>query len=222
MFAGHVGAGLAIGRMERRLNPGLVVLAALLLDVVLWILVLGGVERATIPADYAARRYLLFDFPVSHGMVLAAGWALAAAGAAALVARGGSVRPGRAAAVVGLAVASHELLDLLVHVPEIPLLGRSSPALGLGLWRVMPVALAAETAIAFGGLAWYLRGSDLPTGRRIGLVAVVAVVTALTVAGQTVAPAPPDVGTVAGSGLVSIAATVALVGWLGRTRSAGR
>jgi hypothetical protein len=42
MFAGHIGAGLALGRAERGVNVGVFVAAALLLDVVLWLLVLAG------------------------------------------------------------------------------------------------------------------------------------------------------------------------------------
>ncbi|MBV8784903.1 MAG: hypothetical protein JOZ67_12005, partial [Gammaproteobacteria bacterium] len=52
MFAGHMGAALALARAERRLNLGWLVLAALLLDVVLWLLVLAGVERVSIPVDF--------------------------------------------------------------------------------------------------------------------------------------------------------------------------
>ena len=53
MFAGHVGAGLAIGSAERRVNVGLFVAAALLLDIVLWLLVLAGCESVAIPSDFA-------------------------------------------------------------------------------------------------------------------------------------------------------------------------
>lgn len=119
MFAGHVGVALALGRAERRLNLGVVVLAALLLDVALWALVLAGVEHATIPADYAQRHYLVFDFPYSHGLVAAAVWSLLTALATWHWLRTRRWRS-RAALIVGLAVFSHFLLDALVHVPELP------------------------------------------------------------------------------------------------------
>ena len=44
MFAGHIGTALAIGSVERRVNVGAFVVAALLLDLVLWLLVLLGWE----------------------------------------------------------------------------------------------------------------------------------------------------------------------------------
>jgi hypothetical protein len=48
MFAGHVGVGLAIGRVERRVNVGVFVASALLLDFVLWLFVLGGLESMSV------------------------------------------------------------------------------------------------------------------------------------------------------------------------------
>ncbi|NML46394.1 hypothetical protein HHL11_21780 [Ramlibacter sp. G-1-2-2] len=63
MFAGHVGAALALGRMERRVNVAWFVLAALLLDVLLWLFVLLGWEAVTIPADFAQRHQPEFHFP---------------------------------------------------------------------------------------------------------------------------------------------------------------
>lgn len=42
MFVGHVGAAMVLHRAERRLNLGVFVFAALLLDVVLWAFVLQG------------------------------------------------------------------------------------------------------------------------------------------------------------------------------------
>jgi hypothetical protein len=45
MLAGHVGVALAIGRIERRVNVGVFVTAALLLDIWLWLFILLGWNR---------------------------------------------------------------------------------------------------------------------------------------------------------------------------------
>jgi hypothetical protein len=71
MFAGHVGAALAIGRGERRINPGIFVFASLLLDVLLWIFVLVGWEAVTIPPNFAFTHQPEFVFPHSHGLMAA-------------------------------------------------------------------------------------------------------------------------------------------------------
>ena len=152
MFAGHVGAALAIGRAERRVNVGAFVFAALLLDVVHWLLVLLGWESITIPPNFASTHQLEFFFPYSHGLLASIAWS-ALAGIAIFIwypqlKKGKS----RAAALVGTAVFSHWLLDALVHVPELPLAGASSMKVGLGLWQSMPVALVAEALILVVGL----------------------------------------------------------------------
>jgi len=67
MFAGHVGAALALGRGERRVNIGVFVAAAMLLDFTLWVLVLMGWESVIIPADFARTHQVRFVF--SHWLL---------------------------------------------------------------------------------------------------------------------------------------------------------
>ncbi len=72
MFAGHLGTALAFGRAERGVNVGVFVVAALLLDFLLWLFVLLGWESVTIPADFASKHQAEFVFPYSHaGMTIA-------------------------------------------------------------------------------------------------------------------------------------------------------
>lgn len=216
MFAGHIGAALVIGRVERRVNPGVLVLAALLLDVVLWLCVLLGWESVTIPEDFAATHQPVFVFPCSHGLLAALGWsALAGVTTVLGLARLGAARV-RASALVVLAVFSHWLLDALVHVPELPLAGMDSLKVGLGLWQHMPVALLAEAFLTVTGLGLYLAGAGLSRARQLGLAALTLITLGFTVLGMTVAPPPPSVTAMAASSLVTILVVSALAGWLGR------
>ena len=125
MFAGHIGAGLVMGRADRRINVGVLILAALLLDLLLWLFILLGWESASIPADFASSHQPHFTFPYSHGLVGSLAWSLLAA----LAAYWWFPRPGatklRLAALVGAAVFSHWLLDALVHAPELAARGPS-------------------------------------------------------------------------------------------------
>ena len=138
MFAGHIGAGLAIGRADRRINVGVLISAALLLDPVLWLFILLGWESVSIPADFAASHQPHFTFPYSHSLVGSLAWSVFAALAAYWwLPRSGGTKL-RAAALVGTAVFSHWLLDALVHAPELPLAGPQSRMVGLGLWACHP------------------------------------------------------------------------------------
>lgn len=79
MFAGHIGAALVIGRAERSVNVGVFALAALLLDVFLWLFVLAGWESVAIPVNFASTHQPEFVFPLfawltvevlaAHGLV---------------------------------------------------------------------------------------------------------------------------------------------------------
>ncbi len=222
MFAGHVGAGLLLGRGAREVNAGVFIAAALLLDLLLWMFVLLGWERAFVPPDFALTHQARFEFPWSHGLLASAAWSLLAATAACLLLRvrgsgqARDPRPLRAAALIAAAVISHWLLDALVHLPELPVAGPASPRLGLSLWQHMPAALAVESLLVVAGLWLYLRDSAWPRPRAIALCVLCLLLLAFTIVGMTVAPPPPSVAAMAWSSLLTLAIVCVLSLWLGR------
>ena len=216
MFAGHVGAALAIARAERRVNVGVFITAALVLDMVLWLLVLVGFESVDIPANFATTHQAEFRFPYSHGLIAGLAWSVLA-GVVALTSFGGPPRAKvRVAVLIGAAVFSHWLLDALVHAPELPLAGADSAKVGLGLWQNMPVALVTEAVIVVVGLGLFVAGTRLPRARTASLIALSLLLLAFTIAGMTIAPAPPSARAMAGSSLVTLVIVCALACWLGR------
>ncbi|MDH4060499.1 MAG: hypothetical protein OEU94_06770 [Aquincola sp.] len=215
MFAGHIGVALALGRVERGVNVGALVAGALWLDAVLWAFILLGWESVNIPADFGATHQAEFVFPYSHGLAAAVGWtALAAALALSGHARLAQVR-WRAASLFAAAVFSHWLLDVLVHRPEMPLLGSGSATVGLGLWDRMVIALVVEAALVVFGLLLFLPGSGLSRGKSIALAGLSLALLAFTAVGMTIAPAPPSASAMAASSLLTLAVVCALFGWLG-------
>ncbi len=216
MFAGHIGAALAIGSAERRINVVVFIFAAVLLDFVLWLFVLLGWETVTIPTNFASTHQPEFIFPYSHGLLASIAWsALAGAAAYSWYPRLEETKF-RAAALVAAAVFSHWLLDALVHAPELPIVGASSVKVGLGMWQTMPVALVTEAFIAAAGLYLFVSGTSLSRAKKLWLTVLCFVVLAFTVVGMTVAPPPPSVIIMAVTSLLTIAVVCALAGWLGR------
>jgi hypothetical protein len=115
------------------------------------------------------------------------------------------------------------VLDLIVHVPELPLASDQSLKLGLGLWRSMPAALALELAIAVAALVVFLRAVPLSRGRAALVIALVVITGALTALGPYAPGEPPPAATIAGSSLVTLALVVLLGFWIeGRVGGAGR
>jgi len=218
MFAGHIGAALAIGRGAREINVGIFVTAALLLDLLLWLFVLLGWESVAIPADFASTHQPEFVFPYSHGLLASIVWS-AAAGAVALIVYSHLRIRWRVAALIGVAVLSHWLLDALVHRSELPLAGPGSHPVGLALWNRMPLALALEAALVILGVYLFTSAARLGRNRSIALGLLSAIAMGLTAVGMTLAPPPPSSTAMAGSSLSALAVVCVLTCWLGRVPS---
>jgi hypothetical protein len=216
MFVGHLGAGLVAKAANRRINLGVLFGAAMLLDAVLWLAVLAGVERMNIPADYAARHYLTFWFPYSHSLLGAALWG----GVAGLIWRAFARGAGAGAGgfIVALTVISHWVLDALVHAPELSLWGLNSPMIGLDLWDHQPWALVVEFAVAIAGLALYWRHARPRPWRGLGVAALVAVAGVFTALGAFPTQPPPGVLPIASTSLVIIVIFTLLAGFADRTQ----
>lgn len=211
MFAGHLGAGLLLKRVQPKVGLGTLFLSAMLLDFVLWVLVLFGIESTRVPKDFKRMVDLQFDFPYSHSLRGSVLWS-AGAGSLFFVFSRKPTPKILAAIIVGIAVLSHFALDWVVHVPELPLAGRGSHLIGIGLWRVLPLAWCLETILAAAGLAAYLPCAKLPKSRVISLVFVMLIVTAFTILGQASHSAPPPAAAMAGTSLLSIV-LLTMFGW---------
>ena len=205
-------------RAEPKASLGLLFFAALLSDFLLGVFYWAGIERAFVPPDYARLHYLTFDFPYSHGLAASLLWSAAAFMLAKYVWRSGGTRAG---AVLGLAVFSHFVLDSVVHEPEMPVLGRGSAKLGLGLWNNMALALTLEMLLVVAGLGLHRSVGGGGRGRGAGVLVLMVVFSALTVAGMTAAP--PPVLNAAGASWVAIPLILSGVGfWLDRGEGGGR
>jgi hypothetical protein len=90
----------------------------------------------------------------SHGLLMSVVWSVLAGAIAYLF-----YRDRRTGIVVGLLVLSHWVLDLIVHLPDLPLLFDGSPLLGLGLWGSGPglvISGILELVLLAGGVAIYM------------------------------------------------------------------
>ena len=67
MFVGHLGVGLALSSRARRFRLGTLLGAGMLLDVLLGVFVLAGMEQVIVPPEYAKEHTLEFVFPTRTG-----------------------------------------------------------------------------------------------------------------------------------------------------------
>ena len=193
MFIGHFGVGFAAKAIAPKVSLGSLFLAAQFIDLLWPTLLLLGVERVRIEPGITRVTPLDFvHYPVSHSLLAVIGWAALFA-AVYLFLR----QSPRGAIVLGLAVVSHWLLDLLVHRPDLPLYPGSTQLFGLGLWSSVGATLAVELPIFVAGVWLYTRATAASdaTGRWAlwGLVAFLGVVYCANLFGDP----PPSVNAIA-------------------------
>ena len=214
MGIGHTAVGLGLTCVDRRVNAGWLIFAALLPDFLLGWFVLAGWESYTTPDDYSTVHYLLFTFPWSHGLAANIAWATLAG-----LAAWGLARRWTAALAVALAVLSHFLLDGIVHVKGLPLAGSDGPAFGLGLWRHLPLELSVEAAMA--ALALWAYRITIRTGgsnRWLGMAIYITALALFLIVGQAGATEVPSRGGLIASWLAVPPAIGAIAFWLDRRR----
>src|SRR5436189_5641140 len=115
MFVGHYGVSFAAKKADPAVPFSVLFIAVQLLDVLWAPFVLLGIEKVRIVPGFTASNPLdLYYIPYTHSLVAAIGWSVDAF----LVYRAVRPVPPRAAAIVGLAVFSHWVLDFLVHRPD--------------------------------------------------------------------------------------------------------
>jgi hypothetical protein len=197
MFLGHYGLALAAKRVVPRTSLGTLAFAAQWLDELWPILLLLGLERVRIvPGLLPANALDFVHYPISHSLVMVVVWAVVIG-----TVYGMMRRDRRAGMVVGALVASHWVLDLLMHRPDLPLWPGSRVLVGLGAWRSVPLTLVLELAVFGGGLALYLRATRARD--RVGTVALWAMVAFMVLAflGATFGAPPPGERALAIGGL---------------------
>ena len=189
MFLGHFGVGFGAKTAAPRTSLGSLFLAAQFIDLLWPTLLLLGIEHVVISPGITRVTPLDFtDYPFSHSLLTVSLWALLFAGVYYALRR----YP-RGTWVCGIAVLSHWMLDLLVHIPDLPLAPGSSIRFGIGLWNSTPATLGLELAIFGIGVALYCRSTQ--PSDRIGSIALWALVGFLLLVyfGNVFGQPPPDV-----------------------------
>jgi len=220
MFLGHYGVALALKRKEPKVSLGTLFVACELVDV-LWgaFLVLGWEHVRILPDENPLLVLQFYDYPITHSLVGVLAWSIAAAAVYYSWPTRDTSRHWQATVLVGAAVASHWLLDLVVHIPDLPIAGNDSSKLGLGLWRHLGISVALELLLLTAGVALYVRGRSRRHPVRPVRLAVVVVLLVGMYAASLLGPPPPSVMAI-GLGDVGFLLFMGLVGaWADRPTS---
>ena len=138
MFTGHYAPAFALNRRFPEVALWKLFLGVQAVDILFWGLAVAGVERMHIDPTQKGPLVLVLEFmPFSHSLVAALGWA--ALCALALRSREGLV--------LAVAVASHWLCDLPMHLGDLPIASGDGLRVGFDLWSHPVAAWAFECGL---------------------------------------------------------------------------
>jgi len=153
MFIGHFAVGMAAKKIEPGASLATLFLAAQFLDLIWPTLLLLNIEQVEIQPGISAVTPLDFtNYPVSHSLLIVSLWS----GLFALV-YFLFTKKTKGALLMGALVLSHWVLDLIVHIPDLPLYPGNSPKWGLGMWNSPLLTILVEGAIFAFGIIVYTR-----------------------------------------------------------------
>jgi membrane-bound metal-dependent hydrolase YbcI (DUF457 family) len=214
MLAGHLAVALAATRVEPRLSLAATVAAAFWLDLLWPVLLLAGLESVRVDPGNTAFTHLAFDsYPWTHSLAAVIAWSvLAAVGCRGRVGTVG-------AAMIGVLVLSHWILDYVTHRPDLPL-WPGGPLVGLRLWDSIPGTLMVEGGLFAAGILIYTRTTRARS--RTGtwaLVSLLIVIGTLWIA-QPWSPPPPNATAVA-VGALALWLLIPWTRWIEAHRTTG-
>jgi hypothetical protein len=195
MFVGHYAAALAAKAAEPKAPLWSLVAACQLVDIGWSAFIIAGLEHADVDPNLPGSTLVLHDMPWTHSLLAALAWSLGALLLAKLVLR----TPWRASTVIGLTVASHWLLDFLVHRPDLAL-WPGGPKVGLGWWNYPAPEQALEIGLlAVCGAMWVASRKPLerkawPAVAFIAFLVALQILAMLSPAGAAPGPLPAEAG----------------------------
>lgn len=189
MFIGHFGAGFAGKKYEKSASLGTYFMAAQWIDLIWPMLLLLGIEKAEIKPGVTTVTPLDFThYPFTHSLFGVIVWGVVF-GMIYFVIK----KKSRTAIILGLLVLSHWFLDLLVHIPDLPIFPGYSLKVGFGLWNSLPATIILEGIIfAFGAYLYY---KTTKAKNKVGAYSLIGLIIFLLVMyiSNLVGPPPPSI-----------------------------
>ncbi len=167
MFVGHYSVAFAVKTERNKIPLWVLFVAVQLLDFLWAPFILFGIEKMRIVPGITATNALdLYYMPYTHSLVGALFWSAAAFVIYKIGWR--EIASNTAALLVGFAVFSHWLLDLIVHRPDLAIYD-DTLKVGFGLWNHRGLEFGLEIALLIGGIWIYLKRNG-PNARKVGVI----------------------------------------------------
>ena len=171
MFVGHYSVAFAVKSDRNRIPLWVLFVAVQFLDYIWATLVLLGIEKLRVIKGFTAGSMLdSYYHPYSHSLIAAVLWStVAGIGYKLLCSRLGYQYRKSAALIVGLAVFSHWILDLIAHPRDLAIYD-DRWKVGFGLWNYRDPEFALEIAVLVGGITLYLARNAISIVRKMAVI----------------------------------------------------
>src|SRR5206468_4397779 len=188
MFVGHYSVAFAAKSDRNKIPLWVLFIAVQFLDYIWATLVLLGIEKLRVIKGFTAGSMLDSYFhPYSHSLIAAIAWSCVAGLAYKIFcSRRRFLYRKYAAFMVGAAVFSHWILDLVAHPRDLAIYDNTLKV-GFGLWNYRDPEFALEIALLGIGMVFYLGQNIMPTIRKRAAIAFVFGLTIIQI-GDTYVP----------------------------------
>ena len=172
MFVGHYSVAFAAKTERNKIPLWVLFIAVQFLDYIWATLVLLGIEKLRVIKGFTAGSMLDSYFhPYSHSLIAAILWSVVAAiGYKPFCSWLGYSSKKSASLVVGAAVFSHWILDLIAHPRDLAIYDNTWKV-GFGFWNYRDPEFALEIALLAGGIILYLARNVMPAIRKAAAIA---------------------------------------------------
>src|SRR6266516_3919493 len=172
MFVGHYGVAFTVKTERNKIPLWVLFVAVQLLDFLWAPFVLLGIEKVRfVPGITATNALDLYYMPYMQSLLGALCWSAVAFAIYKIGWR--NIASNSAALLVGFAVFSHWLLDLIVHRPDLPIYDNTLKV-GFGLWNRRGIEFVLEIGILLFAMVVYLERNGA-IARKIGIIIFTAV-----------------------------------------------
>ena len=188
MFVGHYSVAFACRTERNKIPLWVLFIAVQFLDYIWATLVLLGIEKLRVIKGFTAGSMLDSYFhPYSHSLITAVLWSVIGA----LIYKAFCGRHSRhysksAPWIIGIAVFSHWLLDLIAHPRDLAIYDNTWKV-GFGLWNYRGPEFALEVTLLAVGIVLYLARNIMPAVRK-GAVVAFGIVVVIVQIGDTYVP----------------------------------
>ena len=191
MFVGHYSVAFAAKSDRNKIPLWVLFIAVQFLDYIWATLVLLGIEKLRVIKGFTAGSMLDSYFhPYSHSLIAAIAWSCVAGLAYKIFcSRCRFLCRKYAAFMVGAAVFSHWILDLIAHPRDLAIYDNTWKV-GFGLWNYRDPEFALEIALLAAGIVLYLARNAMPAIRK-GAVITFGVALVVIQIGDTYVPRNP-------------------------------